>query len=99
MDPLRFLLDLVKAHDETERVRAEARERILRKYGAELGLDVQECCRSDNPSGWHGPLHKGAYTECHGLRPCNNRERSLTDAESEVDSTSGTTQRRAQRAF
>lgn len=44
MDAVGFLLDLIKAYDEIERVRAEAQERILRKYGAELGLDVPECC-------------------------------------------------------
>ena len=73
MDPLGFLLDVVKAHDEIERVRAEARERILRKYGAELGLEVPECCGSYNPSvtatPCQLPLHKGAYTDCHGASP------------------------------
>ena len=28
MDPLGFLLDVIKAHDDIERVRAEARERM-----------------------------------------------------------------------
>lgn len=65
MDPLGFLLDVVKAHDDIERVRAEARERILRKYGAELGLEVPECCRVE--------------TDCHGLRPRNDR---VTDCHS-----------------
>jgi len=65
MDPLGFLLDVIKAHDDIERVRAEARERILRKYGAELGLEVPECC--------------GVETDCHGLRPRNDR---VTDCHS-----------------
>lgn len=63
MDPLGFLLDLIKAHDEIERVRAEAQERILRKYGAELGLDVPECCggvTTPQPPAAAAPLTRGA---------------------------------------
>ena len=44
MDPLGFLLDLVRAYEEIERVKERGRETILRKYGAELGIEVSGCC-------------------------------------------------------
>lgn len=59
MEPLGFLLDLVRAYEEIELMKER-----------ENGLPQ-------------------------GFAPRYDRERSLTDAESEVDSASGTTQRRA----
>ena len=56
MDAMRLLLDLAAAGAEVERVRREQAEKLIQKYGAELGIEVSGCCGDEK-------------TDCHGALP------------------------------